>query len=192
MANSAFDINMLSSLLNSLSVLRNNTSEMNNLEKAFDKIRLIDNASASSIAEIKFSEKQIIEHKKYLEDDKIKKAKATEELLVEVNKFNLEHPESQLDVSLEPRIMYSQYQFYKSKFNLNSSSSSTTTTTPANTDTTTTTATTTTDSTNTTTDTTTTNIATANTTSTATTTSTTETATLNEWRDVNTEPTCTN
>ena len=92
------------------------------LESAFHRVRAVDINSSASISVIQRYEAEIARQKKFVEQDKLDRAAAVEALLVEVAKFNAEHPDDQLDVTLDASVMYEQYLFLQKKFAFRASS----------------------------------------------------------------------
>ena len=86
------------------------------LETSFHRVRTVDINSSESLSLIKAYEAEIVRHKLLVKQDKIDYATAVEALLAEVVKFNAEHPNDQLDVSLDVSVMYKQYLFLREKF----------------------------------------------------------------------------
>lgn len=87
------------------------------LDNLFLKIEDIDIKSSVSLSTIEHLKKKIETERKFVETDKNERSLAMKTLFEEVNKFNLEHPNDQIDTSLEVSVMYRQYEFLKEKFN---------------------------------------------------------------------------
>lgn len=95
------------------------------LETAFGKVQDIEQNTILSQQAIKQSEFQIARHKQLIEQDKIDRELAVKNLLEQAAKFNQEHPNDPLDMSLDASIMYKQYLFLKEKFAFKASTGST-------------------------------------------------------------------
>ena len=86
------------------------------LESAFHRVRTCDVNSSYSLSLIQTLQAVIEKQKLLVEQDKVDRVTEVKALLVEVAKFNAEHPTDQLDDSLDASVMYKQYLFLKDKF----------------------------------------------------------------------------
>ena len=93
-----------------------NFKTQSSLETAFGRVYSVDHNSSVSVSVIQRYEAEIARQKKLLEQDKVDRVAAVEVLLAEAAKFNAEHPDDQLDVTLDAPVMYQQYLFLQKKF----------------------------------------------------------------------------